>query len=112
MNFKDMRISTKLISAFALILGVFTLSAVVVFFSLNTIDKAAEQNSNSNLNIQDVTAVLAILWNSRMGRAASPPLRTMTSSPAMRRMRRRLISGLNPSPLARRGPSSANERRV
>ena len=59
MNFKDVRISTKLISAFALILGVFTLSAVVVFFSLNTIDKAAEQNSNSNLNIQDVTAVLA-----------------------------------------------------
>ncbi len=59
MNFKDVRISTKLISAFALILAVFTLSAVMVFFSLNTIDKAAEQNSTSNLNIQDVTAVLA-----------------------------------------------------
>ena len=59
MNFNNMRISAKLISAFALILGVFTLSAVMVFVSLNTIDTAADQNSNSNLNIQDVTAVLA-----------------------------------------------------
>ncbi|RYG05019.1 MAG: methyl-accepting chemotaxis protein [Caulobacteraceae bacterium] len=59
MNFNNMRISAKLISAFALILGVFTLSAVMVFLSLNTIDSAADQNSNSNLNIQDVTAVLA-----------------------------------------------------
>ena len=59
MNFNNMRISTKLSAAFAVILGVFTLSAVMVFVSLNTIDAAADQNSISNLNIQDVTAVLA-----------------------------------------------------
>jgi len=58
MNFKDMRISTKLISAFALILAVFTLSAVAVFFSLNTTVESAERNNVSNLNIQDVSGVL------------------------------------------------------
>ncbi len=58
MNIKNMRISGKLISAFALILAVFTLSAVAVFFSLNTTLESAERNNVSNLNIQDVSGVL------------------------------------------------------
>ncbi|MDF2901239.1 MAG: methyl-accepting chemotaxis sensory transducer, partial [Phenylobacterium sp.] len=53
-----MRISAKLISAFAVILAVFTLSATAVFFSLNSTIESAERNNASNLNIQDVSSVL------------------------------------------------------
>ena len=44
--------------AFAVILSVFTLASAAVFMSLSATVKAAEQNNVSNLNIQDVTAVL------------------------------------------------------
>ena len=44
--------------AFAVILSVFTLASAAVFMSLSVTVKAAEQNNVSNLNIQDVTAVL------------------------------------------------------
>ncbi len=58
MNFSNARISAKLIMAFAVILSVFTLASAAVFMSLSATVKAAEQNNVSNLNIQDVTAVL------------------------------------------------------
>ena len=58
MNFSNARISAKLIMAFAVILSVFTLASAAVFMSLSVTVKAAEQNNVSNLNIQDVTAVL------------------------------------------------------
>ena len=58
MNFNNVRISAKLISAFAVILAVFSLSAVAVFFSLSTTLNAAERSRISNQNIQDVSAVL------------------------------------------------------
>lgn len=53
-----MRISAKLIAAFAVILAVFSMSSVAVFISLRTTVEAAERNNVSNLNIQDVTNVL------------------------------------------------------
>ena len=58
MSFSNARISTKLISAFAVILSVFTLASVSVFVSLNATLEASRMNTLSYENIQDVDGVL------------------------------------------------------
>jgi len=58
MSFSNARISAKLITAFAVILSVFTLVSVVVFLGLGSTLKAAQQNNVSYQNIQDIDAIL------------------------------------------------------
>jgi CHASE3 domain sensor protein len=57
-NLSNLKISGKLVAAFALILAVFIADAGVLFVSLNTTLDTARKNNVSYLNSNDVNAVL------------------------------------------------------